>query len=146
MTAIASFRSGGPAGRFMHWSAPATVTALVAGAVGYVALHNPHHETLSPPCMLLSTLGIYCPGCGGTRAVYDIAHGDFASALQMNGFVTLLVVPVAAAALAWWFARAVGVNVPSWRIPTWLIWLYVGALGAFWVLRNTPMFAPYLAP
>ncbi len=27
------------------------------------------------PCLVNSTLGIYCPGCGGTRAVWALFHG-----------------------------------------------------------------------
>lgn len=29
------------------------------------------------PCVVQSTLGIYCPGCGGTRAVAALLRGDF---------------------------------------------------------------------
>lgn len=29
------------------------------------------------PCLVQSTLGIYCPGCGGTRAVAAFLRGDF---------------------------------------------------------------------
>ncbi len=29
------------------------------------------------PCMVQSVLGVYCPGCGGTRAVSALLRGDF---------------------------------------------------------------------
>ncbi len=29
------------------------------------------------PCLVQRTLGIYCPGCGGTRAVAAFLRGDF---------------------------------------------------------------------
>lgn len=29
------------------------------------------------PCLVQSMLGIYCPGCGGTRAVTALLRGDF---------------------------------------------------------------------
>lgn len=29
------------------------------------------------PCVVQSTLGLYCPGCGGTRAISALLHGDF---------------------------------------------------------------------
>lgn len=33
------------------------------------------------PCVLYSVLGIYCPGCGGTRSVESLLHGDFLQSL-----------------------------------------------------------------
>ena len=29
------------------------------------------------PCVVQAALGIYCPGCGGTRAVASLLRGDF---------------------------------------------------------------------
>lgn len=36
----------------------------------------PFHKLLLP-CVVQSTFGIYCPGCGGTRAVSAFLHGNF---------------------------------------------------------------------
>ncbi len=43
------------------------------------------------PCPTLTLFHIYCPGCGGTRAVYALFSGDIISALKYN-----LLVPAAA--------------------------------------------------
>lgn len=39
------------------------------------------------PCMVQSILGIYCPGCGGTRAVIAFFHGDFLGSLACHPLV-----------------------------------------------------------
>ena len=39
------------------------------------------------PCMLNSLLGIYCPGCGGTRAVAALLRGDVLTSFICHPFV-----------------------------------------------------------
>lgn len=60
---------------------------LHAAAYGFFAAHNPYRETIFPPCLLLHYVGIQCPGCGGTRAMYSLMHGDVAASLAMNPIV-----------------------------------------------------------
>lgn len=70
--------------------AASTATAAVAGhaAVGlFFASHDPYHTTVFPPCVILSVTGWQCPGCGGTRSLYSLFHGDLVSSLQMNPLV-----------------------------------------------------------
>lgn len=43
-------------------------------------------------CAFASSLFMYCPGCGGTRAVYSLLHLDFLSALKYNIIVPLMLV------------------------------------------------------
>lgn len=40
--------------------------------------------TFPPPCVFRKATGIYCPGCGSTRALRALAGGDFAVALRCN--------------------------------------------------------------
>ncbi len=49
-----------------------------------------------PPCLLHVVTGLYCPGCGGTRAVLALAQGNLLLSLRYHP----LVLPSAAAA-AW---------------------------------------------
>ena len=37
-----------------------------------------------PPCLFHSVTHLYCPGCGSTRAVYRLLHGDVAGSLSAN--------------------------------------------------------------
>lgn len=36
------------------------------------------------PCPVYTLFRIYCPGCGGTRAIYALLDGDFMLALRNN--------------------------------------------------------------
>ena len=39
------------------------------------------------PCIFHKLTGLYCPGCGGTRAVVFLLHGDFLHSLVYHPFV-----------------------------------------------------------
>lgn len=125
---------------------PAGVAVLAASAVAFVVIRNPYTSSITGPCMLLHATGLYCPGCGGTRAVYELATGDFVGALGMNAFVTLLVVPPAAIGLLWWLLHSLGVNVPRITIGLPAVWTYLGLMAVFAVARNVPLLMPVLAP
>ena len=40
--------------------------------------------TFPPPCIFRKATGIYCPGCGSTRALRALVGGDFLAALRYN--------------------------------------------------------------
>lgn len=127
-------------------AAPAGVTAAVAGLAGFVLTHNPHTHTLSTGCPFLAVTGFYCPGCGGTRAVYDLMVGDFGSAVSMNAFVVFVFVPLAVIGFGYWWGRSLGWRLPAFNPPSWAIWSAVGAIAAFWVVRNLPSLVQVLSP
>ncbi len=43
-----------------------------------------------PPCSLHSMTGLYCPGCGGTRACYALLQGDILDSVIMHPLVLYL--------------------------------------------------------
>ena len=40
--------------------------------------------TFPPPCVFRKATGVYCPGCGSTRALRALGRGDFWAALRYN--------------------------------------------------------------
>lgn len=45
-----------------------------------------------PECIFYKTIGIYCPGCGATRAVYSLYSGEILQSMYYNPFILYLVV------------------------------------------------------
>lgn len=116
-----------------------TAAAGVAGLAAVVA-RDPHVPNSWGVCPLLATTGVFCPGCGGLRAVADLARGDVTAALSSNA---LAVVLLAVAALAWLLAAQ---GLALRRAVPWERWVtgrvaavVITALAAFSVLRNTPL-------
>jgi hypothetical protein len=110
----------------------------VLAATAVVALVDPNEGGHYPTCPLLALTGIYCPFCGGLRAVHDLAHLDLAGALDRNP-LAVLVLPVLAILWLLWAQRAfTGRQLLRLRPPSWWGWATVGVLAVFMVLRNLP--------
>jgi hypothetical protein len=90
-----------PATRGRRLLAP---TATIGGlALATLALHlrDPHQHGSWGLCPFNAATGLYCPGCGGLRAVNDLTDGHLHAALSSNVLVVALM-PVAVLALAVW--------------------------------------------
>jgi hypothetical protein len=110
--------------------------AALAGA-GYVANVDPNVGGHYPTCPFLAVTGWYCPGCGVLRAVHALGHGDLMTALARNPFA---VVAVGYLLVTWvlWLQRSVTGRPPRRLAPAWVLYGVLGAILAFWVLRNLP--------
>jgi hypothetical protein len=107
---------------------------LAAGAT--LLIVDPNQPGHYPTCPFLATTGWYCPGCGSLRAVHDLLHGDLAGALARNPMM-VLALPYLLLAAVTWLLRATGRPAPrSTSLPAWVIWLILGGVIAFGVLRN----------
>lgn len=116
----------------------------VSTATLWVRAVNPTVPGRYPSCPFLLLSGFYCPGCGGLRAVHHLAHGDLAGAWDLNPLVTLSI-PVAVALWVGWLVATLRGR-PPWTPSTRMVSGLAIVVVAFWVLRNIPLFAPYLAP
>jgi hypothetical protein len=121
----------------------ATIGLGVAGAVAvWVGDPTSSGGMPLPPCPSKLLFGVCCPGCGGTRMLYSLMHGDLASAAHYNA-VSLVVVLLLCWSLAAWV-------VGSWqgrRIRTWLHWRWtapvtLAVFSTWFVIRNLP-FPPF---
>jgi hypothetical protein len=104
--------------------------ALLAGALGYVGLVDPHKpDSIFPVCPFRLLTGWNCPACGGLRMIHDVLHSDLAAAITDNAFL-LVGIPV----LAGWFLLRRRSGQSLLPIPA-LVTVVVATL-AWTVLRN----------
>ena len=109
---------------------------MIACAVLLVAPPGSPNSKWLPKCMFYQWTGLYCPGCGSTRALSALLHGDIRASLHNNVLLIpgglLLVVLIVKPGIS--LKRPVAVTIAAIVI-------------AYAVLRNIPV-APfsYLAP
>lgn len=87
------------------WPRRLTTMCLLVGFAGALSWTFASSRTgLLPECLVHRVTGIYCPGCGAVRAVWDVLHGDFASAARSHLLVVSLG-PIWIAGSGMWLAR-----------------------------------------
>jgi Protein of unknown function (DUF2752) len=115
----------------------ANLTALAVAAAGCVLRrYPPARSHFYPRCPVFSWLHLYCPGCGGTRALAALLHGRLNEAMHWNAMVVLfLPFPAVFLALTYW--RAVRGATFLWpTIPDSLLKLSLVLVAIFTVVRN----------
>jgi hypothetical protein len=113
--------------------------AIVAGTV-YIALNDPAAPgTHLPACPFYAMTGLWCPGCGLTRAAHSLFRGDLAGAFGFNLFFPLFLGGIVVGWFAW-MRQALGRAPMAWliKLPVWLAAAAGAALLGFGVFRNLP--------
>jgi hypothetical protein len=105
---------------------------FLAVAAGLLYWFDPVETHFSPICPFYVLTGLYCPGCGSTRAVYQLLHGNLLGALSMN---PLMVVSLPILVLLC-FRR-------NWTNRPWVAWCALVVLLSYGLLRNIEMW-PFL--
>jgi hypothetical protein len=116
---------------------PAALTVAAAILV-LVYFNNPATSGLFPPCTFHYLTGLYCPGCGSGRALYQLMHGNLAAAFRLNPLaVSLLPVLVYLAAadrgVTVW-GRKLSVPAPGWS------WVLAATVIVYGIVRNLPLY------
>jgi len=106
---------------------------LVLGFI-YYAL-DPATNGAFPHCAILSLTGYKCPGCGSQRAVHALLNGDVAAAFKYNAML-LISIPWVAVCFYGESQRERNPRLYARLNPSLLVWLFLAAVLAWWVLRN----------
>lgn len=88
------------------------------------------------PCFFDTVLGIYCPGCGGTRALVALAQGRLLKALWYHPLIPYL------AAVGGGFMMTQGLerlgvgHVKGWRYHSWYLYVAIGLIIFNFIAKN----------
>ena len=111
-------------------------------AIGSLVLlfFNPTTTGFFPVCPFRALTGLQCPGCGSTRACYQLMHLHPIAAFKLNPLM-MLTLPFILYGLAG-FTKSAVTGKPQRRIfiPSIYLWAWLAALIFFWVFRNTPWY------
>jgi Protein of unknown function (DUF2752). len=138
MTAVPQWR------RTLKGEGRLATAALLGAAVALVAVVDPHTSGRYPTCPFHAVTGLWCPGCGGLRAVHDLTHGHLAVALHEN----LLVVLLGPSLVVWWLIarlRRTDQRPVSLVLSARGTLVVAALLAVFAIVRNLPIGAA-LAP
>jgi hypothetical protein len=103
-----------------------TLAVAIAGA-GLLVLYrfDPVTTRGFPQCVFHALTGLQCPGCGTTRALHALLHGNVPAAWHFNAAL-FVVAPFVVTAHVW----------PEFRTHRATAWAAVAFTMAWWVGRN----------
>ena len=111
---------------------------LAAAAIAGAAIlyrFPPREYPFYPLCPFFAVTHRYCPGCGATRAVSELLHGHWSTALHFNAAVTLLF-PLVLAYFATTYWTALRQNRLEWpQLPPWTWKFALASTAAFGIAR-----------
>ena len=110
--------------------------ALLFVAASIFVIFPPTQYGFYPQCPIHRYFHILCPGCGTTRAIAALLHGNVAQALQLNALTTLLL-PVALTYAASCYRRYIGRMKFQWPQPSApAIYATLTIVAVFTIARN----------
>jgi hypothetical protein len=122
-------------------AAALAIAAFVAAGIGLLLAFDPNaSDSPLPTCLFRLVTGLYCPGCGITRALHALLHGDVARAWAMNPMLMLMLAVLPP--MAWQQLHLSPALPLSFSRVLMSGKLWIGMLLVFGVLRNLP-WAPF---
>ncbi|MEV4757583.1 DUF2752 domain-containing protein [Micromonospora sp. NPDC049559] len=130
--------------RLPRWAAPVAALGCMAAGVGYTLLADPTRTSpdAMPTCLLKLTTGLDCPGCGGTRALWYVLHGDLPAAARHHVVFVFALPFLIYLYVAWALSHTFGWRLPQLRVTPKVVGVFLAVWLTFSVLRNLP-WAPF---
>ena len=108
--------------------------SFVAGVLLYYVLLP--YLTL-PTCMIHTNFGLYCPGCGGTRALISLLHGHILWSLWYHPLVPYSAIIFCSFMTTQALARLTRFRYfCGLRFHNWYLYVALVIIGANWIIKN----------
>lgn len=88
------------------------------------------------PCFFLTNVGMYCPGCGGTRALTALLQGHFLRALWYHPLIPYSAVIFLGFLLTQSLHRMGFKKIKGWRFHYWYLWVGAGLIAVNFIVKN----------
>ena len=119
--------------------AMAVLGATGIGVSATVFFFNPSSNGFYPVCLFHELTGLNCPGCGMTRALYALLHGNLRPAMKDNALFVLSLATLAIWS-GWLIGRKLRNQPVKFNLSPKLLWTFLVVAIGFAVVRNLPGF------
>jgi hypothetical protein len=106
----------------------------------YLFFFEPGKNGFFPACPFRMLTGFTCPGCGSTRGLHRLLHGDIPSAFEFNPLMVVAIPFLFYALVRYTVAAMRGQPLQRHYIDAKYIWAVLAVIMAFWIFRNTPFY------
>lgn len=113
---------------------------LTLGCIGILVYFTVYLPYFQMPCVFLKLFGVYCPGCGGTRAVEALLHGHFLRSLWYHPLVLYTVIVFGGFMTTQTLERLHVPKVKGWKFHTWHLYGALVVLVINFILKNVLKF------
>ena len=112
---------------------------IAAGSVLLFVL-EPGKSALFPLCPFRALTGFTCPGCGSTRGLHQLLHGNLGAAFQLNPLLILALPFLVYALVRYTYRVMTGRPIEHNTLAPKYIYTIFGVVLFFWIFRNTPLY------
>ncbi len=113
--------------------------SLAVGAA-YVFIFEPGKTGFFPACPFRMLTGFTCPGCGSTRGLHRLLHGDVIGAFEFNPLFVVSLPFLIYAFVRYSNAIMRGRPIKGNQLNAKYIWVMFVVILSFWIFRNTPFY------
>jgi Protein of unknown function (DUF2752) len=126
-----------------HWGQRVLLVLLTAVALpigATVLYHYSPTEYTYLPCVFNKCTGYHCAGCGMTRCVHALLHGNLEQALAYNAMFVILSPFLAYGCLGVAYSLWTGRRPPWPQLPAWFATFLLVLLILFGIVRNIDVY------
>jgi hypothetical protein len=106
----------------------------------YLFIFEPGKSGFFLVCPFYAITGLACPGCGTTRGLHHLLHGDVVTAFRFNPLMMLMLPILLYTLLRYTNAVMRDQPIRGNQLNAKYIWLLFFVIVAFWIGRNTPFY------
>jgi hypothetical protein len=115
------------------------VSAMSIGAA-ILWYFDPTKTSFLPACPMLKLTGFACPGCGMTRGLHALLHGDLLTAIDYNALIPFFVAFAAYLFISMVLVVIRGRGIPKWTYTPQTLFAVLVVMFLFAFVRNLPFY------